>query len=42
MTRNEAEALKVFRDSLELEDGDLFHLRLGPLDLYLQKVTFLG
>lgn len=38
MTKKEAEALKVFRDKLDMHDGDVFHLRYGPLDLYLEKI----
>jgi hypothetical protein len=38
MTRQEAEGLKVFRDTLEMNEGEVFHLRYGPLDLYIEKI----
>lgn len=37
MNRQEAEQLKVFRTTLEMSEGQVFHLRFGPLDLYIQK-----
>ena len=35
MNREEAQALKVFQTQLKLESGVDFHLRYGPLDLYI-------
>lgn len=35
--RQEAEELKVFRTELKMEQGQLFHLRYGPLDLYIEN-----
>lgn len=37
MKRNEAEELKIFRTDLKMTDGQLFHLRFGPLDLYIEN-----
>ena len=37
MKTDRAEALKVFRESLHIKDGESFHLRFGPLDLFLKK-----
>lgn len=37
MKRQEAEELKVFRTDLEMKEGELFHLRYGPLDLYIEN-----
>ncbi len=37
MNRQEAEQLKVFRTDLEMNEGQIFHLRFGPLDLYIEK-----
>ena len=37
MNRKEAEALKVFREELDMGKGNIFHLRYGPLDLYIEK-----
>lgn len=37
MKRQEAKELKVFRDDLAMEVGETFHLRFGPLDLFLEN-----
>lgn len=37
MKRTETEELKVFRENLEMKEGQQFHLRFGPLDLYIEK-----
>ena len=39
MNRKEAEALKVFREELDMAKGNIFHLRYGPLDLYIEKMS---
>ncbi len=38
MKRSEAEKLKVFQTILEMKERESFHLRFGPLDLYLEKI----
>lgn len=38
MKRSEAEELKVFQTDLELSEKQIFHLRFGPLDLYVEKI----
>ena len=38
MKRQEAEELKVFRTDLKMTEGQLFHLRYGPLDLYIENL----
>lgn len=37
MKRHEAEELKVFQTILSLNNGQNFHLRYGPLDLYIER-----
>src|SRR6056297_2665189 len=37
MQRHEAEQLKVFRDDLVLQERQIFHLRFGPLDYYIEN-----
>lgn len=37
MKRQEALELKVFRTNLELGEDQIFYLRFGPLDLYIEK-----
>lgn len=39
MKRQEAEKLKVFQTQLNMQDGQSFHLRFGPLDLYIEQIT---
>lgn len=38
MKRSEAEKLKVFQTVLEMKERESFHLRFGPLDLYIEKI----
>jgi hypothetical protein len=37
MNRDDAKDLKIFRQELSLQQGEVYHLRYGPLDLYLEK-----
>lgn len=39
MNRDEAEKLKVFQTDLIMQDGESFHLRYGPLDFYVEKIS---
>ncbi len=39
MKRDEAHELKVFQTNLQMQDGESFHLRFGPLDLYIEKIA---
>lgn len=38
MKRHEAQELKVFQTLLEMQSGDSFHLRFGPMDMYIDKI----
>ena len=37
MNTEKASALKSFREALNIQAGELFHLRFGPLELYIEK-----
>ncbi len=39
MNRDQADELKVFQSDLNMQDGENFHLRFGPLDFYLEKIS---
>ena len=39
MKRHEAHELKVFQTTLDLQEAQSFHLRFGPLDLYIEKIA---
>ena len=39
MKRKDAEKLKVFQTDLPLGSGESFHLRFGPLDLYIEQIS---
>lgn len=39
MKRDDAHELKVFQTDLKMKDGENFHLRFGPLDLYIEKIS---
>ena len=37
MNRQDAEELKIFQQTLSPKEGEIYHLRFGPLDLYIEK-----
>lgn len=39
MKRQDADELKVFQTPLVLDVGQVFHLRFGPLDFYVEKIN---